>query len=216
MLIKSEQYSYKPQFKAQKIAKVKNCYQGLTTHIDIYRIDKNDKKFLEKLLNNIDFKILLPKLSSEMQKLYQDIFRATVYNAMEADNVSYIALNNNIPCGLFALKPGKNMNFLDLVSIPVDKNKTINLVGQTLLYQGFLDSKKINANKIQIEAVKNSIGNPVQKYREWGLVEVTSGDRYVQMECDKPNINKQLKRFAQKIQYRKVKEKSTNLEKLIN
>ena len=31
-----------PNFKAQKVAKVKNIYQGLTTHIDIYKIKEAD------------------------------------------------------------------------------------------------------------------------------------------------------------------------------
>ena len=53
---------------------------------------------------------------------------------------------------------------LDLVAIPTSENQTTNLIGQTLLYQGFRDSQKANAKKIQLEAIKKSIGNPVEKY----------------------------------------------------
>lgn len=205
-----------PNFKAQKVAKVKNIYQGLTTHIDIYKINESDINFLKKLLKSIDFKRLLPKVSNEEQKLYQDIFKATVFSAMDISNTAYVAFHNNIPCGLFALRPGKTTSLLELVSIPIDTNKTTNLVGQTLLYQGFLDSNKANANRIQLEAIKNSIGDPVKKYKLWGMKEVYSGEKYVQMECDKTNIQKQLKRFARKINYREVRQKNTNIEQFID
>ena len=202
-------------FKAKKIAKAKNCYKGLTTYIDIYRINESDNGFLEKLLKSIDFKALFPKMTADKLKLYQDIFRAAIFNAMDPSNNAYLAVSNNLPCGLIALKPGKTMNFLDLVSIPVDVNKKVNITGQTLLYQAFLDSANSNATKIQLEALKNSVGNPVQKYKEWGMKEVSSGDKYIQMECDKSNITKQIERFSQKIQYKKVKKKNTNLESFL-
>lgn len=216
MLISPKYDFNKPQFKAQKIAQVKNCYQGLTTHIDIYRINKTDIKFLKKLLRSIDIKKLLPKVSEDLQKTYQDIFKATVFNAMDPNNTAYIAFNENIPCGLFTLRPGKTTSILDLVAIPTSENQTTNLIGQTLLYQGFRDSQKANAKKIQLEAIKKSIGNPVEKYIKWGLKEVDSGDKYIQMECDKSNINKQLKRFARKIKYKEVRQKNTNIESFID
>ena len=202
-------------FKALRIAKAKNCHKGLTTHIDIYRLTESDNKFLEKLLNNVDFRKLLPSAPQDKLKLYQDVFRASVFNAMDSANTAYVAVSNNLPCGLLALRSGKIMNFLDLVSIPVDMNTKVNMTGQILLYQGFLDSQRVNANKIKLEAINGSLGNPVQKYKEWGLEEVSEGERYVEMQCDKLNIEKQLKRFAQKIKYKKVKSQSTNLESFI-
>lgn len=216
MQINSQHNFYNPQFKAQKIARVKNCYKGLTTHIDIYKINESDQNFLKKLLKSIDLKKLYPKANEDMLKTYQDVFRASVFSAMDSSNTAYIAFNNNIPCGLFALRPGKITNMLNLVSIPIDENLKTNLVGQTLLYQGFKDSAKANAKKIKLEAIKNSVGSPLQKYKKWGLKEIDSGDRYVQMECDKSNIQKQLKRFAQNLSYRKVQEKNTNIESFID
>ena len=216
MLISQKNEFNTPNFKAQKIAKIKHCYQGLTTHIDIYRINETDINFLKKLSKNIDFKKLLPKVTEDQQKTCQDIFKATVFNAMDPNNTAYIAFNENIPCGLFALRLGKTTSILDLIAIPVGENKTTNLIGQTLLYQGFRDSQKANAKKIQLEAIKKSIGNPVEKYKKWGLREVDSGDKYIRMECDKSNINKQLKRFTRKIKYKEVHEKNTNIESFID
>ena len=203
-------------FRAQKIAKAKNCYKGLTTHIDIYRLNESDNNFLKKLLDSIDLKRLLPDISNDKLKLYQDVFRAGIFNAMDSMNTAYIAMSNNTPCALLALQPGKTTNFLDLVSIPIDKNKKVNWASQTLLYQAFLDSKNANSNTIKLEAVKDSFGNPVKKYKEWGLEAISEGDKYVEMHCNRPNITRQLERFSEKIGYKKVKQKNINIEKFVN
>lgn len=206
--------NYAPNFGAHKIAKAKNTINGVTTHIDIYKLKPSDKPFLKKLLEKISIKEMYPHLEDGQVKIWQDMVRYSIFNAISPMHSSYLAMCNNAPCGVATCTEGKVLNVLDISSIPVDKNKKANLSGLTMLYHLFLNAKKNNTEKIALEALKSSPGNPVQKYSQLGLKKVEEGTRYIQMECDSANIDKQINTLKTKIQYRECKPVNVNLEEI--
>ena len=87
-------------FKATKVARTQNFLHGVTTEIELYKLGREDKRFLQEWLKKVDFKKLCPKLSKTMQERWQKVFNYCVNQAEDSIHTSYIAISENKPCGI--------------------------------------------------------------------------------------------------------------------
>ena len=190
-------------FNAIKVATVKNCVKKDALKIDIYRLTPKDSKFLEKLLNKINYKELYPNLTEAEQKVWQDIFRYCIFKATEKRNTSFIAMSDNKPCGIICYAKDKIMNLLGICSIPTDIEKRTPFVGKALFYQAFNDAIESNSTSLQIEAVNDSPIDVVKKYTDLGFKTISSEGRYTQMNINIQKVKEAIKELKTLIKFKK-------------
>ena len=208
---------YNINFNAKRVAKAKNIYKGVTTHLEIFKIDSTDTSYLKDLYNRISIEKLFPTLSPELKETWQNLLKFGIGNSGNPNIDTYLACFDKTPCGIISTTQGKkHLDIIDLISIPIDINKKANLTGQTLFYHIFKIAKKNKTKKISLEAVNESSGNPVMKYKKLGFKEIEKGNRYTSMECDKENINQQVSRLKDQINYSECKSKKINLNQYLN
>ncbi|MBR2430815.1 hypothetical protein IKB17_05080 [bacterium] len=208
---------YNIDFKAKRIAKAKNTYKGLTTHLEIFKIDPSDTNYLKGLYQKTSIEKLYPNLSTELKETWQSLLKFGIWNSEHLTLDTYLACFNKTPCGIISTTQGKKqLNIIDLISIPIDINKKANLTGQTLFYHIFKNAKKNKTQKITLEALNVSSGNPVEKYKELGFKVIERGNRYTTMECDNENIIKQVDKLKNKINYTECKNKKINLNEYLD
>ncbi|MBR2430814.1 hypothetical protein IKB17_05075 [bacterium] len=210
----STNYNY--NFKAIKIAKVSNvCVDNAV--VDIYKITKNDKKFLEKLEQKIDYKSLFPKLDDYSIDRWQNIFRYCISQILEGYNTSYIAFFNKKPCGLLTSVQEGNDLYLDgICSIPVEINKKFNGIGKILFFQFFKDFQKNKCKTASLSAVNNGPFNVVKKYEKLGFVKDPCSFPYSKMVCNKFKIQTQLQNLEKEFEYQEQEPVITDLTQFIN
>ena len=90
------------------------------------------------------------------------------------------------------------------------------IFGKTLLYKLFLDACKNKVKKISLEAVKNSPGDPLKKYLDIGFEKIEEGSRYVQMECSRENIKKQLHSLKKEVILKECNPKNFDLNRYLD
>lgn len=214
----SNQYYITPNFKATKIATAYNYARG-NTAIDIFKLSKRDITFLEKLSQKISIKELCPKLMRDVQERWQRVFDYCIQEAKEADNLTYIAVSEGVPCGILTYheESSKN-NFLDGISaIPSIYGKKTPLAGDTLLYQLYRDSSLGSSRKgIVLEAVHNGPVDVVKKYEEIGFTPITADENYTKMACNKFKVTEQINNFKRNIDYEEIEPEQVNLEEYID
>lgn len=212
MKINSLQTNYYPNFKAVKIAQTKNFIGNKAVEIDLYKLGREDRSFLKKWAEKIDFQELFPKLNCLDIERWERVFRYCITNAFESENTSYIAIHDNKPCGILTYLKAGNSFYLDgICSVPIEANKKVKNVGKTLFYQIFRDAKEANAREICLDAVKNGPFNVIEKYEKLKFKKDPTTHPYTKMVCNKHKIAEQLKEFPYEIEYKEIKPTRTNL-----
>lgn len=208
---------YNINFNARRIAKAKNRHKGITTHLEIFKIDSSDTSYLKDLYKKISIDKLYPNLSPELKEIWQNLLKFGIGNSGNPNLDTYLACFDKTPCGIVSTTQGKkHLSVIDLISIPIDINKKANLAGQTLFYHIFKNAKKNKTKVISLEAVNESSGNPVEKYKNLGFKEIEKDNRFTSMECDKENISQQVCKLKDKINYSECKPKKVNLDQYLN
>lgn len=203
-------------FKATKVANTVNTLGYFQTEIQLYKIGREDKSFLEKLQDKINFKELCPTLSEDLQKRWQKVFNYCIARAQENSNTTYIALNNEKPCGILTYKlNGNKIDFEGICSIPHDKKK-VPYTGQTLMYQLFKDADASKVKSIELRAVTDGPFNVVTKYEKRGFKADPASGYYTNMRCNKYNIPEQLKNFQAEIAYYPTEPEKVLLDKYLD
>lgn len=205
------------KFNARQIAKTKNLKNGITTHIEILELGKSDIEPLNNSLNKISIRRLYPNLSKEKIDLWENILEFAINNVNSGEMKSFLAIFNNKPCGLMTIQENKKINVIDMVAIPIAKNKKANLTGHTFFKFLFNRAIEKKASSIELEAVKGSPGNPLKLYKALGFNIIENGDRYVSMSSSIANVKLQKQKMANFIKYASCKHpKSIKLDTYLN
>ena len=199
-------------FKATKVATTQNFLRGVTTEIELYKLGREDKRFLQEWLKKVDFKKLCPNLSETLQKRWQKVFNYCISQAEDFDHTSYVAVSENKPCGILTFVEDATY-FLDgICAVPNELGKKANLVGKTLFYQVFKDANKDDAKGIDLKAINDGPFDVVEKYEKLGFKrEHCPTDEYTKMHCNKHKIATQLHELPFEIDYIEAEPEKVNL-----
>lgn len=208
MEIKTQYNTYTTNFKAKLVASTQNYIRGTTTNIDIFKLSREDKHFLKLLQDKVSIKEFCPNLAKDIQERWQKVFNYCIEGARENYIDSYIAISEGRPCGIMTSfnESAKNY-FLDgISSIPNKTGKKINLAGDTLLYQLFLNAKRNKGQNITLKAIHNGPKDVVKKYKSLGFTEIDSDGHYTLMHCNKHKVMSQINKFSEQINYKEAKD----------
>ncbi len=211
-----QNYSHIQNFKATRVATTSNVLNNFQTEIQIFKIGHEDKTFLQKLKDKINYQELCPKLSADLQKRWQRVFNYCISKASELGNTTYLAFHKDMPCGILTYGcDGNKILFDGVCSIP-QGNKKVPFTGQTLIYQLFKDASDKKAKTIELKAVTDGPFDVVSKYEELGFKADPTSGYYTNMRCNKYNISEQLKIFQSGIIYQNCNPQKINLEPYID
>lgn len=212
----SQNYSQFQNFKATRVATTSNVLNNFQTEIKLFKIGKEDKTFLEKLKNKINYQELCTNLSVDLQKRWQKVFNYCISKATELGNTTYLAFHKDKPCGILTYGcDGNKILFDGVCSIP-QANKKVPFTGQTLIYQLFKDASDKKAKTIELKAVADGPFDVVSKYKDLGFKADPTSGYYTNMRCNKYNIPEQLKRLQSEIVYQNCNHQKINLEPYID
>lgn len=203
-------------FRARQIAATQNCYKNITTKIDLYKLSRNDSKFLDKLEKSIDMGNLVPDLCEYSQKRWQKVFNYAISRAKSGENETYVAISDAKPCGIVTTCMNNNEILIDAISDIPQRNKRINYTGSTLFLQLFKMAENLKAKTLKLFAITDGPFDVITKYKEMGFKDVGMADGYVEMTCNKYNIKKQIDNLSKSISYKPVRNANElSLEELI-
>ena len=190
-----------PNFKAVKVAETSTVIGRMQNHIDIYKLGNEDKNFLQKLAIKTNFKDLMPELPETASTRWQEILYYCITSAFDKKNTTYIAMNNNKPCGIMTYYSKASSLFLDGICTIPSRNKKIPYTGQSLFLELFKIAEAAKAKSIQLDAVQNGPFDVVSKYEELGFKKDPTSTPYTRMVCSKYKIKEQLKELSSIISY---------------
>ena len=152
-------------FKAIRVARTSNIVGNLTTQIDLYKIYKGDRPFLQKLAESVDYKKLAPYLIREMQLRWQKILNYCITRSFNESNSSYVSVSKDKVCGIMTYSKDNNIINLDCIcAIPLSKTERVKQFKKTMFYQLFKDASDMDARGIHLDAVTDGPFELVSKY----------------------------------------------------
>ena len=206
-----------PNFGAIRVAKTANVVNNLTTQIDLFKIYRGDRPFLQKLAEKVDYRKLAPYLAQDMQQRWQKILNYCITRAFNESNSSYVSVSKDKICGIMTYSKDNNIINLDCIcSIPLSKAERVKQFKKTMFYQLFRDANDTDARGIHLDAVTDGPFELVSKYEELGFKEDKKPSKYISMFCNKHKIAEQLRELPFDIEYHETCEiKHTNLLKYL-
>lgn len=212
--------NHSTNFKAIKVATTHNTVGRVVTNIDLYKLEKSDKRFLETLKSKVNIKKLFPKLDTLSLERWQHLFEYcvnTFVDSFDDINITYLAIKDNHPCGILTYTDKGSEYYLDgICSIPIEINKKENYVGQTLFLQFFKDFYNNNIKKATLSAVNDGPFNVVDKYKNLGFVKDMTTYPYSKMVCNKYKAKEQIANLSEHIKYKEVESKKVNLANILD
>ena len=201
---------HNPQFGALHIA---NCGD-----LKLYKItDSSDLNFLKALPHNIKTKFLMPNLTKDEYKRWDEMVEYAVDNALCPGNTTYIETNNNKICGIITFREGKTTILDCICTWPTEFGKKVKLAGQTLFYQLFKDFESAKGKKIKLDAITNGPYNTIEKYEKLGF-KTTSNvhPTKIEMEINSTIVQDKLTTLKRILQYQAAQRNKVNLFDLID
>jgi len=140
-------------------------------NLKLYKItDLADKKYLKTLPDKVDIKKLMPHLPTQEAARWHEMVEYASDMAQEPENITYLEILNNKPCGIITFYPFNKTIKLDCICTwPLETGKKIYLAGKTLFYQLFKDFEELRCKKLELEAITNGPSDTIKKYSELGF-----------------------------------------------
>lgn len=212
MKINCTKPQYNTNFKAIKVATIKNLVMERAPDIEIYQLRLEDYGFLQKLNSVIDYKKLCPKLAKSLQERWDNVFHYCIFKAFSFGNLTYLAVKNNIPCGILTYNENKGIYLDGICSIPNKKGEKTHLAGKALFYQLFKDAESKHVKDIRLDAITDGPFDVIKKYENLGFKNIgykvsENKTLYAEMVCNKEKIKKQLKQLPTEIAYEETFER---------
>ncbi len=208
---------FSPSYRAIRIARTKGLADISLKEVELYRLYRGDRPFLQKLAESVSYKKLMPALSRDLQDRWQKILNYCITRAFREDNSSYIFTSSDKICGIMTYHNDYNVINLDGVcSIPIDKNERVKRLRKTMFYQLFKDANESNMKGVHLDAITDGPFDLIAKYEELGFREDKKPSKYISMFCNKHKIAEQLRELPFEIEYIETGEtKHRNLIKLL-
>ncbi len=202
-----------PNFGAKLVALKQINFNNIKTSIDIYKLQPQDESFINMLKTTIDLNELMPNMNPCDINNWRAIFNLSINNVNPQKMTSYLALNNNKPCGIINYTNKNNKLFLDTIcTFPTEKEKRVLFAGKVLMQTLFEDCIKNGLETINLLAVTNGPFNAVSKYLSLGF-KIIGGEDFIHvMRIRKPDIETSLNKLAKFIKTTAVDEEKNLFE----
>lgn len=202
-----------PEFKAIKVASLKNRVLENASNIDIYQIRSEDYGYIQTLSRKINYKTLCPQLAKDLQERWQKIFQYCISKVQDFGNISYLAVQDRKPCGILTYYNDREFQLDGICSIPNKDGQKIHLSGKSLLYKLFKDAESNDVKGIKLDAVTDGPYNVIDKYEKLGFKPLgyemsDENTLYLKMYCNKHKIKAQLHEFPYEIEYNEAFERA--------
>ncbi|MBE7711495.1 MAG: hypothetical protein E7Z92_05075 [Cyanobacteria bacterium SIG31] len=211
-----------PNFKAYRVAQIKNYLSNKEAYIDLYELAPHsviDREFINKISekSRFDFTKLCPRLSTFEQERWRKVFDYCIDRVSNCADKALVAISNNRFCGIMTFNGEKNVNLSGICSIPDEFGKKVPQTGKSLFYYLFKHVKESGAKNIELEAVENGPFNVVKKYEELGFKkQLGEYSGYTKMVSNKYNTDLQLKSLAKELDYVECKPEKTDLNMFLD
>lgn len=200
-----QQHRNTPHFGALHIANAGDLkLYKLTEHID--------KGYLKNLPQEVRIDELLPNLTPDGAKRWQEMLEYAVFMAQEPDNITLLETLGNKPCGIITYELGKNSSLDCICTWPIETGKKVYLAGKTLFYCLFEDFLANRGSKIKLEAVTDGAVDTVKKYSELGFKKTSDAfTRKTLMEANSFSVKAALERLKQLIDFQYIEPEKVKL-----
>ena len=209
-------------FKAKEVAVVDVAIKNITQTFKVYRLDYDDRVFLDNMASNIKLKSLTAGSGfkdSILRTWKRIINNAVLMSAFANPQKSFLFVKDNKPCGIISYKDIQDCYLDNVASWPIAKNKYVKYTGMSMLKFLFHNCEKNNVKRIGLDVVSNSRIDLDSFYSKFGFIKNLSSERTFMTDLYIPRgrmieYSKQLDSFI------KIKEiessKSVDLKKITN
>lgn len=202
-------------FQGLKVAKIIAKNTGSMQNIDIYKVQKEDKTFLDLLCIDINFKERMPGLSKNEYDRWKEMLVLATQEAFSDSHSTYIAAVKNKPCGIITFSNNKKKYLLDCICTwPIEIGEKVKCAGKSLFYQMFKIFDKQGGDKIQLYAITNGPYDTVSKYKKLGFKEINAEAHKVLMETNKYKVKESMDNIEKFVKY--VPEETPEHAKLLD
>lgn len=205
-------------FGARHVSSISVNLGSVMNRYRIYELNKGDDEFVQKLVQAVDLKKLMPTISdSHLLNVWNSIFKAAVTQSNDflgKGVKNYLLVNGgNKPCGAMSIFKYLNSIYDKyklryICTWPTSVGHREPYAGKSLILSLF---NKILGNdnpssKIELEALNNGLFSPVSKYLEMGF-SISGGDNHTtDMRILRNKMPKIIEKFKDILTVERVKE----------
>lgn len=176
----------------------------------------NDIKFLKEFSNRINFKELMPNLSTQKSKRWHEMLDYAISYAELPQNTTYLEILNNKICGIITCSQNQTTILDCICTIPIKIGEKVKLAGKTLFYQIFKDFIEYSGHKIKLSAIIDGPYNTINKYKELGFKETSNvTNTYTEMSANQYAIKEAFKKLKEIIPYKTMPKQKIDLKEYI-
>ncbi len=174
---------------------------GKEAKLSLYKLTKNDDKFLEKLGRNIETRKLQDGFTEDEYSLWNEIIISGI-SECRLRGRGFLVAKDNVPCGVLAYLPRITTTTVkDVATWPVDKNKKVPFAGKALFMELFKEILNGNSPQISLVALKESVYSPAEHYKSIGFRKSSEAGWYINMKIVRSKIQKSLKELEELIDF---------------
>ncbi len=159
-------------FRAVPVAKVKPLAEYGGKEITLFKLNESDEKFLQKMLNNINLRKLLPKETKNVNYNKWKGFIKSAASRVNTQNV-VLAVQDKRPCGIMAFrKENESSSYLSFIATwPTKPYRKARFAGQALIRELFQYNVDTNRKNIELFAAPESINGKrcIDFYKKLGF-----------------------------------------------
>ena len=184
-------------FKAKEYACIKTCINSAVTAMNVYKLNYEDRVFLDVMSNNAIKNILKNpknKAFSYKKEYINVINNAVLMSGFDEPQKSFLLVKNKKPCAMMTYKIYDGNCYLDcLTSWPAKTGQTVKLAGKSMIKLLYEDCEKNNVSKIFLDILHSSSDTLKNFYKSLGFLDSVSSNS--DMYCTKTRykeVKKQL------------------------
>jgi len=204
-------------FKGIPISEIK--VKGVNSCYKLYKINKSDEKFLDKLYDSVDLKKLMPNLHEYDYINWDGILGEAIKQANFIGRNVFLETCDNKPCGIINFSQSKlNSYYLNYIStFPTEPKKRVPCAGQILLNQLFRTVLNSCRQGIDLSALREAPFSPITVYSKLGF-KFRGGDNWTEeMGIGRLGIKNALEKQKEFLEVTPLKnQENTDLFKVID
>ena len=152
--------------------------KGSPSEYKLYNINHHDTNFLKQMYENINLRYLMPKMNDEDYTIWDEMLKSAIKSSNNSSKKVFIETCDNIPCGILNYSDlGKLLHLNYIVTYPIKQSKRVMCGGQILMNELLKRFIKSDAQKLELQALRESPFSPISMYRKLGFGSV-GGDNY--------------------------------------
>lgn len=162
-------------FGAIHISNIRTISKNIQPDLQVYKLSKDDKKFIKSLSESIKVKDLMPDIPFYKLDVWQELFNIASWQVLDSRKTGVMITSNKKPCGLMAFTP----SHLDIICTwPIETGKKVPFAGTALMKTLFEEFIKRENFFLTLNAVTNGPFSNVSKFTRLGFKQ-TGGENHI-------------------------------------